>query len=140
MTSKPEQTAEIVEIGIHDVDEEHKFQFRLLKSMQAAVDEANREHALALLQQLYSYSEAHFGTEQVFMRLHSYPAYHTHAREHGDLLAELNRMISSVIGGEAADLSDWPRMIRRWLVTHINSSDAAFGKWVQAEEQRSAHG
>ena len=136
MKSMQEQPVDFVEIGIPDVDDEHRFQFRLLKNMQAAVDASNRENAVALLQQLYSYSEAHFGAEQVFMRLHSYPACKTHEREHGDLLFELQRMIVAAKNG--GDLSDFPEMIRKWLVSHINSSDAAFGKWVKLEEQRNA--
>ena len=134
MTSKPGQTDEIVDIGIPEVDEEHRFQFRLLKNMQAAIDRSDRADALAFLQQLHGYSEAHFAAEQVFMRLHSYPAYHTHEREHGDLLFELRRMIEAARNG--GDLRECPGMIRKWLVSHINTSDSAFGKWVKAEEQR----
>lgn len=134
MKSMQEHPADIVEIGIQDVDDEHRFQFRLLSNMQAAVDASDRASALALLQQLYSYSDAHFAAEQVFMRLHSYPACNTHEREHGDLLFELRRMTEAAKNG--GDLRDFPEMIRKWLVSHINSSDAAFGKWVKLEEQR----
>ena len=122
---------EIVEIGIREVDEEHRVQFRLLAGIQQEVESSHRENVLTLLQQLYDYSAAHFATEQTFMRLHSYPARQAHEREHEELLYELKALLEAARISESIDIQGWPQAIRRWLQSHINTSDLAYGKWVR---------
>lgn len=133
-----DEASGIVKIGIKEVDAEHLFQVRLLGEMQKAVDDADRPRALRQLQQLYTYSQAHFASEQVFMRLHSYPGYEKHEREHGELLEEMRIMIESA-ASPATDLSGWPRTVSRWLISHIKTADAAFATWVRNEEARTGN-
>lgn len=129
-----EDSGDVAHIGIRDVDEEHRVQFRLLIGIQQEVEASNRGNVLTLLQQLYDYSQAHFATEQTFMRLHAYPARQSHEREHEELLYELKALIDAARNSEAIDIQGWPQAIRRWLLTHINTADVAYGKWVRARQ------
>ena len=78
------------------------------------------------MQQLENFTDAHFASEQVLMRLHSYPGYWAHEREHGLLLQEFRRLRDEIASASAGDLPKQADAVRRWLVSHVNSSDQAF--------------
>ena len=109
-------------IGITDVEAEHALQYKLLAEAErllTAGDTAARE----VVQQLYNYSDAHFASEQVLMRLHSYPGYQAHEREHGDLLAALGNLLANLAAEESSRTA---AALHRWLTAHIHHSDQAF--------------
>ena len=122
MTNPAEPTV----IGLPEVDGEHNVQFQLLGAVESALAGGNRDAAAELMQQLGDFTESHFASEQVLMRLHSYPGYWSHEREHGQLLADLQRLAEGIASADAAGLPEKAEGIRRWLVSHINSSDKAF--------------
>jgi hemerythrin len=120
-------------IGIEEIDSEHALQFKLLEGFDDAVSVGDREAALQMLTRLHDFSDAHFGSEQVLMRFHSYPGYAAHEREHGELLEELWRMTELTRSSALDELPIRSREIRRWLLAHINSSDRAFGSFLRRE-------
>jgi hemerythrin len=114
-------------LGLSDVEAEHALQYKLLGAAErllAAGDAGARE----VVQQLYDYSEAHFGSEQVLMRLHSYPEYQSHEREHGDLLTALRNLLDRI--GEEGGASA-AGALRRWLTAHIHHADEAFVEYLR---------
>ena len=123
----------VLPIGIDEVDAEHALQFKLLEGFDLAVEEGDRESALQFLTRLYDFSDAHFGSEQVLMRFHSYPGYAAHEREHGELLAELWKMSELIRHSPSAEMPVRSVEIRRWLLAHINSSDRAFASYLRRE-------
>lgn len=110
-------------VGTEDLDAEHALQYKLLAEVERLLAEENEAAARDVIQRLYDYSEAHFASEQVLMRLHSYPGYLAHEREHGDLLAALQSLLSSV-GVESSSTS--AGSLRRWLSRHVHHSDQEF--------------
>jgi hemerythrin len=115
-------------IGVSDVEAEHALQYKLLTEAERLLAAGDAGAAREVLQQLHDYSEAHFGSEQVLMRLHSYPGYQSHLREHGDLLTALDQLLANVgtrpSTASAADL-------RRWLTSHVHHADQAFLDFMQ---------
>lgn len=110
-------------VGTEDLDAEHALQYKLLAEVERLLAEENEAAARDVIRRLYDYSEAHFASEQVLMRLHSYPGYLAHEREHGDLLVALQSLLSSV-GVESSSTS--ASSLRRWLSGHIHHADQAF--------------
>lgn len=109
--------------GLVDVESEHVLQYRLLSEAERLLAAGDGQRGLEVIRQLHRYSEVHFGSEQVLMRLHAYPGYQAHEREHGELLAALDVLIANIDDATAAASAE---SIRRWLTSHIHHSDQAF--------------
>ena len=94
--------------GVAELDREHALELRVVREIQAALLEGERDQALALLERLEDFTNAHFLTEQLLMRLHAYPGYEAHQQEHDRLigeLQELSRVLAS--GGPSSPSSKW---------------------------------
>lgn len=113
-------------VGRADIDAEHALQYKLLAEAEQLLVAGDTARAKEVVQQLLDYSEVHFGSEQVIMRLHSYPEYHAHVREHGDLLAALRNMLENLESGPASAST-----LRRWLSAHVHHADQAFAEFMQ---------
>ncbi|HEU4521210.1 MAG TPA: hemerythrin family protein [Thermoanaerobaculia bacterium] len=118
-------------IGLDQVEAEHALQIELLRGIESALLGSQRETAMKLMEQLDQFSEAHFASEQILMRLHSYPRYLEHERQHGDLLDELGTLRERIAGSELVSLAQQAGSIRKWLTHHIGTSDRAFVVYLQ---------
>jgi hemerythrin len=63
------------------------------------------------------------------MRLHAYPAFNAHEREHDQLLEDLRALEESVVSGETG-LDAAVRSLELWLVHHIHTADKAFAAYL----------
>jgi hemerythrin len=115
-------------VGLADVEAEHALQYQLLSEAERLLGEGGGLAAHGVVRQLYDYSEAHFASEQVLMRLHSYPEAALHEREHGDLLVALQNLLDGL--GSSSSASE-TAVLRRWLSAHIHHSDQAFVQFMQ---------
>ena len=120
-------------VGVPELDSEHAVQMELLREVERAVAALDRETALTLMKRLDDYTDAHFASEQILMRLHAYPNYAAHEAEHGQLLAEFRRLHKRVAFDDRADLQGALSNLRRWLLTHIQTSDKTFAEYIRRE-------
>jgi hemerythrin-like metal-binding protein len=116
----------------HDtLDREHGIQVGLIDALEEAVNaDRSSERIDLILEQLIEYSKVHFLSEQLLMRLHAYPAYEDHQRDHDQLLAALEalrRPGTFAAAGEAAAAVD---SIRGLLVTHIAGRDEDLAEYL----------
>lgn len=114
------------------MEAEHRVQLELLQSLQEALAQGDEDRSASsdLLKRLLEYSEAHFLSEQLLMRLHAYPAYQAHVQEH-DRLIETLRALSddwTAGGGEAA--GNLLRSVEGWLLTHMKTTDEALAAYL----------
>jgi hemerythrin len=123
-----DETLETQATGLSDMEAEHARQYELLAETERLLEASDVEGARAVAAKLLDYSEAHFGSEQVIMRLHAYPGYQAHLREHGDLLNGLRQLIAGLDGKHAALGAG---AIRRWLTAHIHHADREFIEFLQ---------
>lgn len=122
-------------VGASDVESEHALQFRLLEEAERLLAARDVVRAREVIQQLYDYSDAHFASEQVLMRLHSYPGYAAHHREHGDLLVALRNLLA-MLDDEGVPPS--AGVLRRWLTAHVHHADEAFAHFMRTAPLGSA--
>jgi hemerythrin len=115
--------ATLATVGAADLEAEHALQYKLLGEAERLLEGGNRAAARELIVQLHTYSDAHFASEQVLMRLHSYPGYAAHEREHGELLHALDNLLSNL---DSDDPSRAASSLRRWLTSHIHHADQSF--------------
>ena len=120
-------------VGLADVEAEHALQFKLLGEAERLLESGERAAARELIVQLHSYSDAHFASEQVLMRLHSYPGYAAHEREHGELLDALQGLLTNL---DADDPARAAGSLRRWLTSHIRHADQSFVEFMNPPEHR----
>lgn len=108
------------------VDGEHKMQIELIEAVQASLrSPLQYPRAVALMEQLQSFCSAHFMSEELLMRLCSYPDYDDHAADHERTMDTLTSIAPSMTG-DAAVASEKLGEIKGFLCAHIRSRDAAF--------------
>lgn len=123
------RTGSSLPLGTEDLEAEHALQYKLLSEAERLLQSGDRAAAREVIAQLHSYSDAHFASEQVLMRLHSYPGYQSHEREHGELLHALEALLGNL---DADDPSRAAASLRRWLTSHVHHSDQAFFDFMNA--------
>jgi hemerythrin len=118
---------EHLKFGQEPIDGEHGVQIQLLEALQAQLREGGARGGTAeLVDRLLVFSDMHFGSEELLMRLHSYPRYGEHVEEHRRLLAHLRDIEARVRAGQ--DASVLATELRRWLGGHIVTHDRAFAQ------------
>lgn len=120
---------DVLRLGVAEMDTEHLLQVQILSAMLEAFADDDWPRASDLIRQLQDVTEAHFIAEQLLMRLHAYPGYAVHEREHDQLLDELRSLEESIVSGDTG-LSAAARSFELWLLHHIHTADKAFAAFL----------
>jgi len=126
-------------VGESSVDSEHDLQMQLLDSLAQALEKGGDFSAAKhVLEQFIEFSDMHFLSEQLVMRLHNYPAYEVHLEEHTKLMKKVRELRDAVFQGQRAPSMQLIQELRDWLIDHIASEDVAFGQFLQEAKGPSA--
>ncbi len=128
-----------IKIGEKTIDAEHDLQMQLLdslsQSLAAGGDFAPTRH---ILEQFIEFSDMHFLSEQLIMRLNGYPGYEAHLEEHTRLMKKVREIREAIVHGEKVSSLQLILELRDWLLNHIATSDAAFGEFLKTKEAKSS--
>jgi hemerythrin len=120
--------------GEASIDAEHDLQMQLLDSLSQSLasggDSSTTRH---ILEQLIEFSDMHFLSEQLIMRLHSYPAYEAHFHEHTRLMKKVRQIHEDVVQGKSVSGLQLILELRDWLLNHMTTEDAAFSEFLSKE-------
>lgn len=124
------------------MEAEHHVQFELIRALQDAVTARQDGPTVeAVLERLIDYSEAHFLSEELLMRLASYDDFEAHAEQHRQLLESLRQAQEKFCAtGQHALLDNVPASTLDFMHRHIETNDARFADWhadVASTEPRS---
>lgn len=123
-----------VRTGEKSIDSEHEVQFQLLDSLTQTLAKGDEIAAASyILDQFIEFSDMHFLSEQLIMRLHNYPGYETHLEEHTCLMKKVREIRDSVQHGKQQIGLQLILELRNWLLTHIASEDVAFGDFLKSK-------
>jgi hemerythrin len=123
-----------VRVGEKSIDAEHDLQMQLLDSLSQAIQRGGELSPMKyILEQFIEFSDMHFLSEQLVMRLHAYPGYEPHLEEHTRLMKKVREVRSNLLQGENAPSLLLVQELREWLVTHIAQEDAAFGIYLKKQ-------
>lgn len=123
-----------VRVGEKSIDAEHDLQMQLLDSLAQAIQRGGELSPMKyILEQFIEFSDMHFLSEQLVMRLHGYPGYEPHLEEHTRLMKKVREVRSNLLQGENAPSLLLVQELRQWLVTHIAQEDAAFGAYLKEQ-------
>jgi hemerythrin len=113
------------------IDNEHRVQFGMLKALCDAVENgepASKIHEI--LNQLTAYSELHFMSEELLMRMYAYPDYDDHVHDHAAMTDRLNQIMRRYAAGQDNIALKTANEMREFLLGHINSRDQALTEYL----------
>lgn len=115
-----------------ETDREHEVQLGLLRALCAAAGE-NRDAAVVgeILDRLISYSEAHFMSEELLMRLKSYDDYEDHVDDHVYMMDTLRVLASRHATGDSALVAGEAADALAFIGKHIATRDRRFADYVR---------
>ena len=123
-----------VRVGEKSIDAEHDLQMQLLDSLSQAIQRGGELSPMKyILEQFIEFSDMHFLSEQLVMRLHGYPGYEPHLEEHTRLMKKVREIRSNLLQGENAPSLVLVQELRQWLLSHIAQEDAAFGLYLKKQ-------
>jgi len=129
----------LVRVGEKSIDAEHDLQMQLLDSLSQAIQRGGELSPMKyILEQFIEFSDMHFLSEQLVMRLHGYPGYEPHLEEHTRLMKKVREIRANLMRGENEPSLVLVKELRDWLMQHIATEDAAFGTFLKTKEGAAA--
>ncbi len=108
-------------------DREHDVQLGLLQALcRAVADNRDAASVSEILDQLIAYSEAHFMSEELLMRLNSHDDYADHVDDHGQMLDVLRQIAADHAAGNSPLLAAQAAEILAFVRGHIDTRDQRF--------------
>lgn len=115
----------------NSIDNEHRVQLGMLKALCDAVEEGEPAAKIhEILNQLTAYSELHFTSEELLMRLYAYPDYDDHVLDHASMTERLNQIMRRYAAGQESMALQTANEMREFLLGHINSRDEALTEYL----------
>jgi hemerythrin len=122
--------------GEKTIDAEHDLQMQLLDSLSQSLASSGDSSATRhLLEQFIEFSDMHFLSEQLIMRLHSYPGYEAHFQQHTRLMKKVRDIREDIVQGKTTSSLQLLLELRDWLLNHIATEDIAFGDFLSKESR-----
>ena len=115
-----------------DTEREHEMQLGLLRELCKAAG-ANGGPAVVgeILERLIDYSEAHFMSEELLMRLKSYDDYEDHVEDHAQMLDTLRGIAADHASGDSALIAGHASELLAFISKHIAIRDRRFADYVR---------
>ena len=112
------------EVGLPEIDAEHRDIAARLRELLAAVIDDDRERTVTLGGALVEAALVHFAHEDALMRAVEYGNAERHQQIHRDFLTEAKRQIEGARqNGLSADLLRWVAQLDQWLYRHVMTED-----------------
>lgn len=118
-----------LEVGVKEIDADHRVLVDLLNRIQLASVNADRHAALDALTELERYTDYHFALEERLMAEYGYEFTAEHTKEHRELFYEVKHQIDDLMAGERST-HDVAQFMLRWLLRHIAGADRLLGEAI----------
>lgn len=126
-------------VGIEEIDSQHGELFERASRFAEGLGSRTRDEVEQLLAYLRHYASVHFAAEEEWMRITGYPAAALHRAEHQRFLRELLSLAGEHArrgaGLRSQAVADW---LRRWLVAHLGTHDAALSEFLYQRQGQPA--
>jgi len=115
-----------------DTDREHQMQIDLLQRLCQALDAGKPASAIhPLLDELIDFSEAHFMSEELLMRMKSYDDYAEHQEDHVHMLEVLRGLATKNDAGQPALMEGAAHDVLGFIRQHIATRDKRLADHVR---------
>ena len=120
------------ELGIEELDEHHRHLVDLLNMAYDGLTRgAERDELGSILDELVQYSKYHFAAEEHGMEVHKFPDPSHHIQEHQRFSVMIEGFIKDFYDGRADMSVQLVQFLYNWLMHHILSIDAEYGRYVK---------
>jgi hemerythrin len=117
--------------GLATMDREHHEQLQLMQALQDVLErEPEGARTRQIFAQLQDYLKVHFLSEQLMMRLHTYPGYKVHVQEHDQVLDHLATLRDRIEAGNT-DAVTALQGLQEELARHIRERDHELARFLQ---------
>ena len=118
-------------IDVSSIDNEHRIQIGLLNALYESVkDKKPESEIIEILNQLTAYSELHFMSEELLMRMYAYPDYDDHVHDHEAMTEHLNDIMNTFTAGQDSMVLKTASDMRQFLLAHITTRDKALTEYL----------
>ena len=113
-------------------DNEHQVQLGLLRALcDAAREENGAVRVGVILEQLIAFSEVHFTSEELLMRMKSYDEYEDHVDDHNHMLESLQEIAADHAAGNSSLVAGKAENVLGFVSNHIATRDRRFADYVR---------
>lgn len=126
--------AEIFELGVPEIDADHRKMFALAKRVGSAVSAGDHALCAEATAEFHDFSLAHFEREEAYLRQAGYGGIDEHAEFHARLLEKaktMRRACEDLQEGE--DLADCYRQVVAFMVDDIVRGDLQFKSFLEEQ-------
>jgi hemerythrin len=114
-------------IGDVEIDEQHKYLFRVVNDFLNAKDKVELTECVI---HLYKYTRNHFAYEEELMRRVNFKEYDAHVQMHEQLASRL-ATLGWHISNDTLDMQELETFIRDWALCHITKADARLANYLK---------
>ena len=117
--------------GIDKFDEEHKKLIGLIRDLnKIASDGTGSDEVGGVLDELVSYTETHFASEEAAMEAHDYPDFVAHKGKHVGFVTRLGELRRGFAAGEELITLEVLSFLQEWVAAHIMEEDKRYGPFL----------
>lgn len=128
------QWDESLELGIEEIDNQHRSIFEHFKQLSEAAQEGTSKEVVEdLVAFLNDYTQAHFATEDKLMVEYRYPKIDEQRHEHSEFtkdIRELKRRIEDKGATREISLEITGKLLR-WIIQHVKNHDKIMVEYVK---------
>ncbi len=117
--------------GVQEIDEQHQYLLNLIDRIENAVREYNSKEIVDVMLDMKLYAEVHFSEEEELMRKVGYPKLEPHIQRHKQFISKADQFLDELELTPLAVTSEAIRFLRDWLVTHIQTVDADYARFIR---------
>jgi hemerythrin len=111
-------------MNVREIDDQHKKLVDIINELHDAMKQAkSKETSLVIINKLAEYTQYHFSTEEKYMKEFGYREYLSHKKEHEKFVEQVMSFKKDYEAGKAGLSFDILDFLKKWLITHIQSSD-----------------
>jgi hemerythrin len=122
------------ETGIKSIDTQHKKLVDILNELYDTMGKGHAKEVLGrILDELIQYTVVHFATEERLFKLHGYPDYAAHKKEHDDLTAQVKKLQADFKSGKITLSMQVATFLKDWLKVHILQTDKKYVVFLVAK-------
>ena len=115
-----------------ETEREHVVQLGLLRALCKAAGENRDAGSVAeILDQLIAFSEVHFASEELLMRLKSYDDYEDHVEDHAQMMDTLRSIAANHAEGDPSLIAGRAAELLGFIGNHIATRDSRFADYVR---------
>ena len=121
-----------MEVGVSKIDEQHKELIARINAVtKMGTQSASKEETKKTIDMLSTYVIKHFTDEEQLHKQANYPKAQAHKEQHKAYLVEIKKMKDEFArnGPSPKFTLTMNNSVINWIVRHIKSSDADFGKF-----------